>query len=98
MGTAYLPKPFHVVGYNFFTKILPNSQHMYFLDVAPEEAAKRIRENRTETEMFESLAALKKVRGKALELTRFSTWTIVNGSKPTQEIAAKIKTLVLREL
>ena len=96
MGTAYLPKPLHVVGYNFFTKVLPKSTHMYFLDVAPEEAAKRIRENRTETEMFESLAALKKVRGKALELTRFNTWTVVDGNKPTQEIAAKIKTVVLR--
>jgi dTMP kinase len=95
MGTAYLPKPLHVVGYSFFTKVLPKSRHMYFLDVAPEEAAKRIKENRTEKEMFESLAALKKVRGKALELTRFNNWTIVNGNEPTQEIAAQIKTCVL---
>jgi thymidylate kinase len=87
MGTAYLPKPLHIIGYNFFACTLPKSKNMYFLDVAPEEAAKRIKENRTETEMFESYESLKKVRCKAIELTRFNEWTIVDGSKPTEKIA-----------
>jgi dTMP kinase len=95
MGTAYLPKPLHVLGYNFFTKVLPKSRHMYFLDVTPQEAAKRIKETRTEMEMFESYAALKKVRGKALELTRFDNWTVIDGDKATQYIAAQMKSLVL---
>lgn len=90
MGTAYLPKPLHVVGYNFFAIIVPKSQHMYFLDVKPEEAAKRISENRTEIEMFEGYEALKKVRGKALALTRFNRWTVVDGGQPAEEVAAAL--------
>lgn len=95
MGTAYLPKPLHTIGYNFFTKVLPKSKHMYFLDVTPEEAATRIKENRMETEMFESYAALKKVRAKALSLTRFNSWTVIDGNKPAQEVASKIEASVL---
>jgi dTMP kinase len=96
MGTAYLPKPFHVVGYNFFACVVPKSEHMYFLDVQPQEAAQRIQENRTETEMFESYEALKKVRAKALALTCFSRWTVVDGSKPMAEVALALRKGVLR--
>lgn len=91
MGTAYLPKHLHVVGYNFFAVIVPKSKNMYFLDVKPEEAAKRIRENRTEIEMFESESALRKVRAKALALTRFNSWTVVDGGKPAGEVAAELR-------
>jgi dTMP kinase len=91
MGTAYLPKPLHVVGYNFFSIIVPTSKNMYFLDVKPEEAAKRISENRTEIEMFEGYDALKKVRAKALALTRFNSWTVVDGNKPTEEVASALR-------
>ena len=91
MGTAYLPKPLHVVGYNFFATIVPKSEHMYFLDVAPNEAAKRIRENRTEIEMFESESALRKVRGKALALTRFNSWTVLDGGQPAEAVAAALR-------
>lgn len=87
MGTAYLPKPLHIIGYNFFAFTLPKSKNMFFLDVSPEEAAKRIKENRTETEMFESYESLKKVRCKAIELTRFNEWIVVNGSKPPEKIS-----------
>jgi dTMP kinase len=98
MGTAYLPKPLHIIGYNFFTKVLPKSRHMFFLDVTAEEAAARIKENRTETEMFESYAALKKVRAKALALTRYSSWIVIDGNKPLQEVASKIKANVLDDV
>jgi dTMP kinase len=95
MGTAYLPKPLHVVGYNFFSIIVPTSKNMYFLDVEPEESAKRISENRTEIEMFESYDALRKVRGKALALTRFNSWTVVDGGKPAEEVAFTIRKGIL---
>jgi dTMP kinase len=91
IGTAYLPKPLHVVGYNFFAVIVPKSEHMYFLDVKPEEAAKRIQENRTEIEMFEGYEALRKVRVKALALTRFNSWTVVDGGQPAEEVAAALR-------
>ncbi|NLF89211.1 thymidylate kinase [Candidatus Bathyarchaeota archaeon] len=92
MGTAYLPKPLHILGYNFFAKIVPVSANMYFLDVKPEEAAKRIQENRTEIEMFEGYEALRKVRAKALALTRFNSWTVVDGGQPAEAIAYAIRT------
>lgn len=97
MGTAYLPKPLHIVGYNFFACILPKSKNMFFLDVAPEEADRRIRENRTETEMFESYESLKKVRCKALALTRFNQWTVVDGGKPTGKIAQMLSSYLSNE-
>ncbi len=91
MGTAYLPAPLHVVGYNFFALVVPKSRYMFFLDVKAENAAARIRENRSEIEMFESYAALKKVRSKALSLTRFNKWVVIDSNKPTDEVALALK-------
>jgi dTMP kinase len=91
MGTAYLPSPLHLVAYNFFSSVLPKSEAMIFLDLAPEEAASRIRENRKELEMFESLTSLKKIRAKALSLTRFDNWVIVDSGKPMTQVASALK-------
>jgi dTMP kinase len=91
MGTAYLPSPLDTVAYNFFSSTVPKSRNMFFLDVSPAEAAARIAENRTETEMFESLEALRKVRAKALSLTRFDQWTIIDSNKPVNEVASALK-------
>lgn len=90
MGTAYLPSPLHAVAYNFFSKLVPKSNAMFFLDVTPSEAAARMK-NRGETEMFESLAALKKVRGKALALTRFDEWEILDSNKPASEVSCALQ-------
>jgi dTMP kinase len=91
MGTAYLPAPLHLVAYNFFSSLLPKSQSMFFLDVAAEVAAARINANRKELEMFESLASLKKIRAKALSLTRFDSWVIVDSGKSVGEVAFALK-------
>jgi dTMP kinase len=91
MGTAYLPSPLDSVAYNFFASVVPKSNNMYFLDVNPEEAADRIAKNRKQTEMFESLTALKKVRAKALSLTRFDKWIIIDSNKPVDEVASALK-------
>jgi dTMP kinase len=91
MGTAYLPSPIDTVAYNFFASVVPKSSNMFFLDVSPEEAAARIAENRKQTEMFESLNALKKVRVKALSLTRFDSWVIVDSNKPVSEVASALQ-------
>ena len=91
MGTAYLPSPLDIVAYNFFAAVVPKSKNMFFLDVNPEEAAERIAQNRKKTEMFESLTALRKVRAKALALTRFDGWTILDSNKPVAEVALSLK-------
>jgi dTMP kinase len=87
MGTAYLPSPLHVIGYYFFAIIVPKSKTMFFLDVNAEVAATRIAEHRNEVEMFESFEALKKVRGKALLLTSFNAWTVIDSNKPACQVA-----------
>jgi thymidylate kinase len=90
MGTAYLPSPLDTVAYNFFAAVVPKSSNMFFLDVNPEEAASRIAKNRRQTEMFESLDALRKIRAKALSLTRFNGWTIIDSNKSIAEAASEM--------
>jgi len=92
MGTAYLPSPLHSIGYNFFSAIVPKSNKMFFLDANPEVAASRINNNRTDIEMFENLASLKKVRVKALALTRFDNWIIIDSNQPTEDVASSLRT------
>jgi dTMP kinase len=87
MGTAYLPAPFHVIGYNFFSAVVPKSKNMFFLDVDPRTAAARIRENRSDFEMFENLPSLEKIRGKALSLTRFDNWKIIDSNRWAEAVA-----------
>jgi dTMP kinase len=86
MGTAYLPSPLHIVGYLFFSALVPKSVYMYFLDATPEVAVARVKK-RGETEMFETYAALKKIRVKALALTRFDKWLIVDSNQVIDEVA-----------
>ncbi len=92
MGTAYLPAPLHSVGYNFFSAIVPKSEKMFFLDLHPKVAATRIKNNRADIEMFENLASLKKVRVKALALTRFDNWIIIDSNQPTEAVALSFRT------
>jgi dTMP kinase len=91
MGTAYLPSPLHAIGYIFFSAIVPKSNKMFFLDINPKVAASRILNNRTDIEMFENLASLKKIRAKALALTRFDDWIIIDSNQPTETIASNIR-------
>lgn len=92
MGTAYLPSPLHSIGYNFFSAIVPKSNKMFFLDVNPKVAASRIMDNRTNIEMFENLDSLKKVRAKALALTRFDDWTIIDSNQLTEAVTSNLRT------
>ena len=52
----------------------------------------RVAKNRKQTEMFESLVPLKKVRAKALLVTRFDKWVIVDSNKPVAEVASELET------
>jgi dTMP kinase len=91
MGTAYLPPPLHRIAYHFFASILPSSNLMFFLDVRPEEAHKRITQTRKRLEMFEGLTELKRVRDKALLLAEMGKWTIVNANRPVKDVEKEIK-------
>lgn len=91
MGTAYLPSPLHRVAYFFFKLLMPLGDHMFFIDVTPEEAHKRIEENRTEIEMFESLERLQKVRGRVLELAQRKEWIIIDGDRELEVIQSEIR-------
>jgi len=91
MGTAYLPSPLHMIAYHFFAFIVPTSNFMFFLDVSPEEAYRRIRQARNKREMFESLEELKQIRRKALSLALMDKWKIVNANKPVKSIEKEIR-------
>jgi len=91
MGTAYLPSPLHIIAYRFFASIVPTSNFMFFLDVSPEEAYRRIQLTRNRREMFESLEELKRIRRKALDLASMNKWTITNANKPINEVEKEIR-------
>ncbi|MCX8153415.1 MAG: thymidylate kinase [Candidatus Bathyarchaeota archaeon] len=90
MGTAYLPSPLHKIAYNFFSLLVPTSEFMFFLDITPEEAYKRICRTRGKQEMFESLDELRKVRLKALSLTQAGRWKIINANSSEREVSSAI--------
>lgn len=91
MGTAYLPSSLYMIAYHFFAFIVPTSNFMFFLDVSPEEAYRRIRQARNKREMFESLEGLKQIRRKALSLALMDKWKIVNANKPVKSIGKEIR-------
>ena len=91
MGTAYLPSPLHKICHHFFASIVPTSSFMFFLDVKPEEAYKRIRQTRKILEMFESLEELKEIRHKALSLALMHNWIIVDANKPINDVEKEIR-------
>ena len=90
MGTAYLPSPLDMIAYHFFACIVPTSDLMFFLDVPPTEAERRIRQTRSETEMFESLEELKRIRRKALCLASADKWRILDANRPAEDVERDI--------
>jgi len=91
MGTAYLPSPLHRIAYHFFASIVPTSNFMFFLDVSPEQAYRRIQQERRRREMFESLEELKRIRHKALFLALIDKWTVIDGNKPVKDVEEEIR-------
>jgi len=90
MGTAYLPYPLHIIAYYFFAFTVPTSNFMFFLDVKPEEAYRRIRKARKKREMFENIEELEKIRFKALSLALMGRWKIINANKSIIETGEEI--------
>ncbi len=94
MGTAYLPEPLHRVAYLFLYRLVPLSSHMYFIDVSPDEAQRRIEARRGRREMFESLERLRQVRGKALSLIGKGSWTVIDGDRHWRVIHRHLSELI----
>ncbi|MCE5213104.1 MAG: thymidylate kinase [Methanobacterium sp.] len=86
-GVAYLPLPLAKFLYKFFSIVLPTSDYMFFLDLEPEDALKRISE-REDQEMFENLEDLFKVRKKVLSLSK--GWKVINTSRSITEVQEDI--------
>lgn len=87
VGTAYLPKKFVKVGYNFFKKFVPTSNYMFFLDTSPEVLLKRV-EGRNEKEIFETYEGFVEVRNKALSIVQ--DWHIIDASSSIEDVFSKI--------
>jgi dTMP kinase len=94
MGTAYLPEPLHTVAYLFFYRVVPRSSHMYFIDVSPEEAYRRIEAGRSRREMFESPERLRRVRGRALSLTSVGPWRVIDGDRHWRVVHRQLAELI----
>jgi dTMP kinase len=90
MGTAYLPAPVHKLAYSFFSKIVPTKGDLIYLNVSPEEAYRRVVENRIKVERFENRDDLSKTANKALDLVSDGKWVIVDGDRSIPEIHADI--------
>ena len=91
MGTAYLPEPLYKLGYLFFLRTVPRSDHMFFINTSPQESHRRIEQNRTQKEMFESLERLQKVHRKISTIASRPEWTVLDGDKPSQEIHSWVR-------
>ncbi len=92
MGTAYLPLPLARAAYKFFETVLPTSDAMFFLDVSPEVALKRLK-GRSAREAFETGEELEKVRRKTLVLAR-EGWHVLNADQPQEKIAAEMEKIL----
>ena len=90
MGTSYLPSSLFTVAYEFFASIVPTSDFMFFLDVTPEEAYRRILQTRERQEMFENRKELEQIRCRALSLALKGKWIIINADKPVGNIEKEI--------
>lgn len=84
MACAYLPQPIIKPVYWLVSRILPHSADMFFLDVEPAEALRRVRERGDALEMFETLPHMEKVRSRAMMI--MGDWKIVDGNGTPDEV------------
>ncbi|HEY3422481.1 MAG TPA: thymidylate kinase [Methanocellaceae archaeon] len=84
MACAYLPRILIKPVYWLVSRILPRSPDMFFLDVRPEEALRRVRERGDKLEMFETLPRMEKARSRAMMIR--GDWKIVDGNGMPDEV------------
>ena len=94
MGTAYLPMPLDRILYLFFEFLLPDPDLKIYLEVSPDEAYRRIKDNRSEQEMFESLEQLEKIGKKVKRLALLHDWIIIDADQDEDRIGAYIDSVI----
>ncbi len=94
MGTAYLPEPLHRLGYHFFSLVVPTSKKMFYINVSPGEALRRIDASRGRRERFENPSELVKVSRRALELAQGGLWVVLDGDRDEEAIHEEIMRLM----
>jgi len=96
LAVIYLPKPLVKISYLFLNFILPSSTYMFFLDIHPKLAMKRIlkRNNYESTNLraFENEKTLEKCRKNAFLITK--NWNKINADESQDEIRRKIEYLL----
>lgn len=88
LACAYLPGPLIKPVYAVVSFLLPKSPNMFFLDVSPEEALRRIHLRGDDREMFETLPQLRKNRERALSIAGY--WNIIDGNKSPKQVFKQI--------
>jgi len=88
LACAYLPRGVVRPVYVAVRLILPASDNMFFIDVAPEEALRRIHMRGDDREMFETLPHLEKNRARALMIS--GDWKVIDGNPGPEEVFAQI--------
>lgn len=89
MACAYLPRPIIKPAYKLVRALLPKSSEMFFLDVSPEEALRRITSRGHDLEMFETLPHLESVRSRAMLIT--DGWKVIDGNPAPDRVFENIK-------
>ena len=89
MACAYLPRPLIRPVYAVVNALLPKSDEMFFLDVAPAEALRRVRLRGGAPEMFENLPHMEKARARALSIA--GNWKVIDGNPPPGAVFESIR-------
>jgi len=96
LGVIYLPKPLVKPSYIFLSFLLPTSKYMFFLDIHPKKAMKRIlkrnKYDSTNLQAFEDEKSLEKCRKKAFLVTK--NWKKINAEKSRDQIREKIEVIL----
>lgn len=95
LGTAYLPEGLASLAYDFFEKIVPTSDYMFYLDVPPEELLRRIRKRKNKLEMFEKSDRLAEVRQRIMKIIG-DKWHKINAAKQKKETQTEISKILDR--
>ncbi len=96
LGVCYLPSSLVFAAYNLFATILPTSEYFFFIDVAPENAKKRITGRGEKGEMFETLPRLQKMQHKMRQVTCRKKWFVINGNKEPKAVWDQIRRILVK--